>query len=197
MRNVFFSVISAVFLATGIAWVAPAPAGAATEQVESGDDYFCAPSFQGGVCTTTVSVGDAVNWNIVEGVHTVTECDAAYVTCPVAGGFDSGVLQAVTSFSQTFDTVGDFAYFCELHPTAMRGVISVVAAATAAPTPTADAGGASTTADAAPVANPAAVPASGGEPAAADGLPLQALLLALGGVLALTGAAALYSARRR
>jgi hypothetical protein len=107
------------------------------------------------------------------------------------------VLQAVTSFSQTFDTVGDFAYFCELHPTAMRGVISVVAAATAAPTPTADAGGASTTADAAPVANPAAVPASGGEPAAADGLPLQALLLALGGVLALTGAAALYSARRR
>ena len=200
MRNVFFSVISATFLAAGLAWVAAQPAGAVTEQVESGDNYFCAPSFQNGVCTTTVTAGDTVNWNIVEGVHTVTECDAAYSTCPVAGGFDSGALQAVTTFSQTFDTVGDFAYFCEIHPIEMRGVISVVAAATAVATPTADAGGASTTADAAggasPVANPAAVPASGGEPAT-DGLPLQALILALGGALALAGAAALYSARRR
>ena len=202
MRNVFFSGISAVFLATGIAWVAALPAGAATEQIESGDNYFCAPSFQDpdAVCTTTVTVGDAVNWNIVEGIHTVTECDSTYTSCPVAGGFYSGVLQAVTTFSETFDTVGDFAYFCEFHEIEMRGVISVVAAATAAPTPTADAGGASTTADAAggasPVANPAAVPASGGEPAT-DGLPLQALILALGGALALAGAAALYSARRR
>ena len=176
------------------------PGGAATEQIEAGSNYFCAPSFEDGVCTTAVTVGDTVTWNIVEGVHTVTECDATYTTCPVAGGFDSGLLEAVTTFSQTFDTVGDVAYYCAIHPTQMRGVISV-AAATEAPTPTADAtGGASPTADAAdgasPAANPAAVPASGGEPPA-DGLPLQALVLVLGGALAVAGAAALHSARRR
>ncbi len=201
MRNILVSVISAAFVAAGVAWVVAQPAGAATEQIEAGSDYFCAPSFENGVCTTTVTVGDAVAWNIVQGVHTVTECDATYTNCPVAGGFDSGILEAVTTFSQTFNTVGDVAYYCAIHPTQMRGVISVVAAATEAPTPTADAtGSASPTADATGgatlAANPAAVPMSGGEPPA-DGLPLQALVLALGGALAVVGAAALYSARRR
>ena len=201
MRNVLFSVISAAFLAASIAWVVAQPAGAASEQIEVGDNYFCAPSLQNGVCTTTVTIGDSVTWSIVQGVHTVTECDATYTTCPVAGGFDSGVLETATTFTQTFDAVGDVAYYCAIHPSEMRGVISVVAAATEAPTPTADVGGgASPTADAtdgtSPAANPAAVPTSGGQPPA-DGFPLQALVLALGGALAVAGAAALYSARRR
>lgn len=201
MRNVLVSVVSAAFLAGGVAWVAAQPAGAAIEQIEAGSNYFCAPSFGDGVCTTTITVGDTVTWNVVQGIHTVTECDATYTTCPVAGGFDSGLLEATATFSQTFNTAGDVAYYCAIHPTDMRGVISVVAAATDTPTPTPDATGAvSPTADAtggvSPVASPAAVPTSGGEPPPV-GLPLQALVLALGGVLAVAGAAALYAARRR
>ena len=194
MRNVLVSVVSAAFLAVGIVWVGAQPAGAATEEIEAGSNYFCAPSFENGVCTTTITVGDTVTWDMVLGIHTVTECDSTYATCPEAGGFDSGILEPGETFSQTFDATGDVAYYCAIHPIEMRGVISVVAAATDTPTPvpgtpTDAPGGAS------PTASPAAVPKSGGEPPA-DGLPLQALVLALGGMLAAAGAASLYAARR-
>lgn len=201
MRNVLVPVVSAAFLAAGVVWVAAQPAGAVTEQIEAGSNYFCAPSFENGVCTTTVTVGDTVTWNIVLGVHTVTECDSTYTTCPVTGGFDSGLLEPPSTFSQTFDTAGDVAYYCAIHPSEMRGVISVVAAATDTPTPTPDAtGGASPTSEAtagpSPTASPAVMPISGGEPLT-DTIPLQALVLAMGGALAVAGVASLYSARRR
>ncbi|MCH7809199.1 MAG: hypothetical protein IH863_01300 [Chloroflexi bacterium] len=199
MRNVLVSVASAAFIAVGIAWVATQPADAATEEIDAGNLYFCDPSFTNGVCTTTITVGDTVTWKSVFGFHTVTECDATYTTCPVVGGFDSGVLDSANdeTFSQTFDAVGDVAYFCAIHPIEMRGVISVVAAPTDTPAPTEtlaetpDATGAVS-----PTMSPAAVPTSGGEPPT-GGLPLQALVLALGGALAVAGAAALCSARRR
>jgi len=196
MRNVLASAVSAAFVAAGIALVAAQPAGAATEQIEAGSNYFCAPSFGNGVCTTTVTVGDTVTWNIVLGIHTVTECDSTYTTCPVAGGFDSGLLEPTETFSQTFDAAGDFAYYCAIHPIEMRGVISVVAAATDTPAPT-PVPGTPTNApgDASPTATPVSVPKSGGEPPT-DGLSLQALVLALGGVLAAAGTALLYAVRR-
>jgi len=201
MRNVFVSTVSTALLAAGIVWVVAQPAGAATDQVEAGSNYFCAPSFENGVCTTTVTAGDTVTWNIVLGIHTVTECDSTYTTCPVAGGFDSGVLEPPETFSQTFDTAGDFAYYCAIHPVQMRGVISVVAAATETPTPTPDATASAsptpeTTAGASPTVRPAAMPTSGGEPLT-DGVSLQALVLAVGGALAVAGVASLYSALRR
>ena len=196
MRNVLASAVSAAFVTAGIALVAAQPAGAATEQIEAGSNYFCAPSFGNGVCTTTVTVGDTVTWSIVLGIHTVTECDSTYTTCPVAGGFDSGVLEPTETFSQTFDAAGDFAYYCAIHPSEMRGVISVVAAATDTPAPTpvpgtpTDAPG-----DVSPTATPVSVPNTGGE-RPTDGLSLQALVLALGVALAAAGAASLYATRR-
>ncbi len=201
MRSVFVPVVSAAFLAVGIAWIVAQPVGAATEQIEAGSNYFCAPSFENGVCTTTITAGDTVTWNIVLGIHTVTECDSTYTTCPVTGGFDSGVLEPTETFSQTFDTAGDFAYYCAIHPIEMRGVISVIAAATDTPTPTTEAtGGASPTSEAtsgaSPAASPAGMPISGGEPPT-DGVPLRALVLVVGGALAVAGVASLYSARRR
>ena len=197
MRNALFATLGAVFVAVGVALVATLPATAATEQVEAGSDYFCAPSFENSVCTTTITAGDSVTWNVL-GIHTVTQCDSTYTTCPEAGGFDSGVLETNETFSQTFDTPGDVAYFCAIHPSSMRGVISVVAAATDAPTPPPDVtDGASPPAGttAAPAASPAVMPESGGEPPS-GGLP-QVLVLALGGALAVFGVAALYSTRRR
>ncbi len=197
MRNVLVSAVGAALLTIGVAWVATQPAGAATEEIDAGSLYFCAPAFMNGVCTTTIAVGDSVTWEMVFGSHTVTECDSTYATCPVAGGFDSGVLEHGETFSLTFDVAGDFAYYCAIHPTRMRGVISAVAAPTDTPsptpvpgTPTQAPGGAS------PSATPQSVPNTGGEPSA-DGLSLQALVLALGGALAVAGAASLYSARRR
>lgn len=128
---------------------------------------------------------------MVEGLHTVTECDSTYTVCPVIGGFDSGILEPSETFSQTFDTDGVYAYYCAIHPSQMRGVISVTAAATDAPSPTP-----AVTGDASPTASPAAVPKSGGGPPA-DELSLHVLLLTLGGALALTGAGSLYACRRR
>ncbi len=201
MRNFVVSAAGAVFIAATIAWFGSQPAGAASEQIDAGSDYFCEPSFENGVCTSTVTVGDTVTWTNVEGFHTVTECDETYAICPVAGGFDSGVMEPPETFSQTFSVAGEFPYYCAIHPISMRGAISVVAAPTDTPTPTPEVtASASPTPDTStttpPTASPASVPNSGGEPVA-DSLPLQALVLALGGALAAAGAASLYAARRR
>ncbi len=206
-RNVLVVAVSVALVVAGSAWVAAQPAGAATEQIEAGSNYFCAASFQNGVCTTTITAGDTVTWNMVLGIHTVTECDSTYTTCPVAGGFDSGILEPGETFSETFDAAGVYPYYCAIHPSEMRGVISVVPAATETPAPTpaatetpapdaTDTPAPDVTGGASPTLSPAAVPRSGGGPPA-DGLPLQALVLAFGGALAVAGAGSLYAARRR
>lgn len=202
MRNVVLSAAGGVLLVAGIAWVAGQPAGAATEEIEAGSNYFCAPSFGNGVCTTTITAGDSVTWTMVQGIHTVTQCDSAHVTCPAPGGFDSGVLEPTEQFSETFGAAGDYAYYCALHPTEMRGVISVVAAPTDTPAPTptqtptlSPAQTPDATGSVSPTTSPAAVPRSGGGAPGGD-LPPQALLLALGGVLAVAGAGSFYAGRR-
>ena len=80
------------------------------------------------VCTTTITVGDTVTWKSVLSFHTVTECDATFATCPVPGGFDSGVLDTAVgeTFSPTFDAVGDFAYFCASTLSAMPRAFNCV-----------------------------------------------------------------------
>ncbi len=56
----------------------------------------------------TVPVGTTVTWtNQDEQIHTVTD---------VNGGFDSGFLREGESWSFTFDTPGEFEYFCTPHP---------------------------------------------------------------------------------
>ena len=56
---------------------------------------------------TTVATGDTVTWvNKMNMPHTVTADD---------GGFDSGPFGKDKSFSQKFDTAGEFPYHCEIH----------------------------------------------------------------------------------
>ena len=195
MRNVLFSA-AAAFTVLGVLWSAAQPAEAATEQVEVSDFYFCDSSFENGVCTTTNTAGDTVTWDFVQGLHTVTECDATYTTC--SGGFDSGTLWrgpgGTFAFSQTFSTAGSYPYRCNFHPSEMRGVVLVVAAATDTPTPVPGTPTGSP-GDDSPTATPAGVPKTGGEPRA-GGLPLKLLILALGGALAVAGTGALYAAQR-
>jgi len=157
-----------VMLAVMIAGLSPGASGASTTTVDVGDFYFCSGSFQNGVCDTTVTAEDTVTWEVSGGVHTVTECDAAFTTCPPSGGFDSGLLSSGGAFSRTFSASGTYEYQCSFHPSQMRGrVIVQPATPTPSPSPTAtlapSGSSATPTSPAgAPAASPAAIPASGG-----------------------------------
>jgi plastocyanin len=109
-------------------------AAAAEVSVEAGNNYFCSSTFEFGLCETAVTAGDTVTWTLSGGVHTVTLCDESFTQCPPAGGWDSGVLEAGDSYSQTFAAPGSYPYYCALHPSDMRGRIAVTAAT---PSPTA------------------------------------------------------------
>jgi plastocyanin len=168
-------------------------ATAATVSVDAGSNYFCDPQFDGGVCTTTITAGDTVVWTVVEGFHTVTECDATHTVC--GNGFDSGVIESGQTFSQTFSAPGTVVYYCAIHPGDMEGEI-VVQQATPSPTPEATAGPTSAGQTAAPSATPGSVPKSGGQPP--SGGSFTAALLAIAGfALTVAGASAVVAVRRR
>jgi plastocyanin len=64
-----------------------------------------------------INVGDTITWTNQDGVpHTVTGQDRDVL--------QSGTIAPGATFSQTFDTAGEIAYFCEFHPN-MNGVIIV------------------------------------------------------------------------
>jgi plastocyanin len=66
--------------------------------------------------STTVAVGDSVEWTNLDGIaHTVTADDDA---------FDSGELDQDGTYEETFDEAGEFTYHCEIHPS-MTGTITV------------------------------------------------------------------------
>jgi plastocyanin len=56
----------------------------------------------------TVSVGTAVTWtNDDATIHTVTD---------KGGTFDSSIIAPAATWEHTFDTAGEFDYYCTLHP---------------------------------------------------------------------------------
>jgi plastocyanin len=68
-----------------------------------------------------VAVGTTVTWTNGDSTrHTVTS--GADDTDD--GTFDSGDIGPGETFSYTFDAPGEFAYFCDIHPT-MTGVVVV------------------------------------------------------------------------
>ncbi len=142
--------------------------------------YFCDAAFQGGICEKTITVGDTVTWSVEDGTHTITQCDETFATCPPPGGFNAGTKSTGETFSHQFTTAGTFAYHCNIHPTEMKGRITVVAAATATPTP-------APTAAASPTASPA-LPRTGGPPGGGSGAPWALLLLGVGGLMLLAAA---------
>jgi len=61
----------------------------------------------------TVNPGDEVVWsNDDSAAHTVTSGTATTAD----GLFDSGIFMAGTTFAHTFDTLGNYDYFCMVHP---------------------------------------------------------------------------------
>jgi PKD repeat protein len=85
-----------------------------------------------GTNTTTIHVGDTVQWNWGGSPHSATSG-----TCQPGGGYyggggctadgvwDSGVHSAPYSFSRTFDQAGNFPYYCAIHGYMMLGVVFV------------------------------------------------------------------------
>jgi plastocyanin len=68
-----------------------------------------------------VEAGGTVTWiNNDSTPHTATSGQGAEPD----GTFDSGILQQGESFSSTFETAGEYPYFCTLHPN-MVGTVSV------------------------------------------------------------------------
>ena len=132
-------------LATAVAAFAAATglARAATFVVNvGGGGYTTFIDQTNGTNTTTIHVGDTVQWNWMSGPHSVTSG-----TCQPGGGYygggcatdgiwNSGVQSASHSFSRTFDQQGSFPYYCAIHGSMMIGVVMVEAAA--GPAPSAD-----------------------------------------------------------
>ena len=64
--------------------------------------------------TVETTVGSMVNWKNEDfGPHTVTSGD---MTTGKTGVFDSNIMQKGSTFSFLFDKVGEYDYFCTLHP---------------------------------------------------------------------------------
>jgi len=70
-----------------------------------------------------IAVGGQVIWNNVDtAAHTVTSGSAADGP---DGKFDSSIFMSGTTFSNTFDEVGEYEYFCLVHPW-MNGIVQVL-----------------------------------------------------------------------
>lgn len=112
---------------TWYADTAPAEAGAQVQPVAQGPNQLTLPmvNFVFNPKDVVIPVGTTVIWVNQDGApHTATADDGA--------AFKSDLLSKGQSFSHTFDKIGDFPYFCELHGSAggqdMAGTIKVVAA---------------------------------------------------------------------
>jgi len=71
----------------------------------------------------TIYLGDSVTWsNADTAFHTVTSVTKEG---DVDGLFDSGFFSVGKSYTRQFDEIGDFYYFCSIHPY-MNGVVHVV-----------------------------------------------------------------------
>ena len=98
-----------------------------TLNVEAGNEWFGDAGNQSGADEITIRAGDTVQWNVVEGVHTVYECGTNWSRANGCADavWSSDILETGEIFSRRFNEAGTFYYLCTLHPLTMRGVIAV------------------------------------------------------------------------
>ncbi len=139
-----------------------------TTTIQVDDNWFCGPSFQNGVCDTVISVGDTVAWDFSGAMapHTTTDCGESCDTPTTTPLWDSGLITDGSTSEFTFSQAGTYRYYCEVHPTVMRGRVIVqgsgsepTATAASTPAPTATAAAAMPTATAASTPVDATTPA--------------------------------------
>ena len=73
----------------------------------------------------TISPGTTVTWtNDDTTIHTVVEGSPESASSGATPGFDSSIIAPGATWDNTFDTAGDFNYYCNLHPF-MTGKVTV------------------------------------------------------------------------
>ncbi len=92
-----------------------------------------------GNSTTTIHVGDTVQWTWVSGTHSTTagSCTSGGYyggSCTPDNEWDSGQHSTGYSYSHTFAATGTFNYYCSIHQAMMQGTVVVQAATGPAPT---------------------------------------------------------------
>lgn len=101
----------------------PVPSGQmATVQVGPGGGMSFVDQTSG-TSTTTIHVGDTVQWVWVSGIHSTTSGTCAGA-CTSDGRWNSGTGSGMT-FSHTFTQAGSFPYFCIVHQSLMQGMVVV------------------------------------------------------------------------
>lgn len=134
--SLFVALLAAVALGLLIASGSRASAGKGPPPtfvtVAVGDDWFCNPTYQGYVCETLVTAGQSVIWDFSgSSGHTSTACGASCDSPTSTPLWDSGFRSGSSpdpTFSFTFTEPGSYLYYCQIHPFAQRGVITVLPA---------------------------------------------------------------------
>jgi plastocyanin len=95
---------------------APSEAAPSEAPAAGGGDAVTIKNFAFGPASLSVVAGSTVTWtNDDSAAHTATADD---------GSFDSSSIAPGSTFSQTFDAAGMFAYHCSIHPD-MKATIEV------------------------------------------------------------------------
>jgi plastocyanin len=127
MRTAYGAYMTVTVLGVGVylTWYTGAPREAAPVATQANAAVVPMAGFAFNPAVTVVSVGSTVTWVNQDGApHTATADDAT--------AFQSDVLRKGQTFSFTFETHGEFNYYCELHGSVggegMAGTIKVVSA---------------------------------------------------------------------
>jgi plastocyanin len=124
------AIAASVLALVGLLAVASVAAAVGTQQAISIVDKTFSPA------DLTVNVGDTVVWTVTKAFTESHSVTSGALGDPNSGKlFDSGIKLTKNgdTFSQTFTTAGTFAYYCQVHPTEMKGTITVLAPGQSAP----------------------------------------------------------------
>ncbi len=124
------AVLLSLIVFTFVLFSQPQAAEAADTGVDVGDVWFCESGFQGSSCDTFIEAGDTVTWNWVGFVpHNVVECGDNWNKGFSCTGADwTSAIQTSGSYNRQFDTPGVTYYLCTIHPTTMKGTVTVASA---------------------------------------------------------------------
>jgi plastocyanin len=93
------------------------PAATATPTPVTGATVVTVSGLTFSPATVTITAGTSVEWtNLQAGGHNVVQIDSlANCASDTAGGFTSGALGAVVTYTHAFPTVGTYYYKCSAH----------------------------------------------------------------------------------
>ena len=205
-RLVVLLAVGGLLAVTTSAAFAPAVTAAGPDDISIVDTSFQPTDL-------TVNVGDTVTWTITKAI-----ADPHSVTSGTLGDsssgklFDSGIVLRNNGdhYQFTFTTPGTVPFYCQVHPTTMKGTITVLAAGQSAPPPAPSAAAsqgpaasAAPGASGAPSGSGAPSPSAAAEPPGADLQPVPAADKAIAAgvlvvaLLLLFGSAVLYRRMNR